>query len=58
MKTNLTHYLSSIYFVNQPLQVSGNRQSTENPNTYQQLYIYSIPPDDRLTIYPIHAEAD
>jgi len=23
IKTNLTHYLSSVYFVNQPLRVSG-----------------------------------
>ena len=76
IKTNLIHYLSSVYFVNQPLHVSGmfvahhqevyciyttvgtccalqltvcwstNRQSTEKHNTYQLLYIYSIPPDD------------
>ena len=26
----------------------ANRQSTEKPNTYQLLYIYSIPPDDGL----------
>ena len=55
MKTNSMHYLSSVYFVSQPLHVSGifvahhqeaNRQSTKKHNTYQLLYIYSIPPDD------------
>ena len=25
-----------------------NRESTEKPNSYQFLYIYSIPPDDGL----------
>jgi len=56
MKINLMHYLSSFYFVNQPLHVSGifvarhqevdcllamaNRQSTKKHNTNQLLYIY------------------
>jgi len=87
MKTNLLHYLSSIYFVIQPLHVLGifvahhqevysiytttgtgcsfqvtvcwpaNIQSTKKHNTYQ-LYIYSIPPDDGLKIWPKHAEVD
>jgi hypothetical protein len=80
IKTNLMHYLSSVYFVNQPLHVLGifvahhqevyctqqfhpnpaNRQSTKTHNTYQLLYsyIYSIPPDDGLQIYPKHVEVD
>ena len=83
------HYLSSVYFVNQPLHVSGifvahpqevyciyttigmccalqlttvcwptNRQSTEEHNTYQLLYIYSIPPEDGLQICPKHVKVD
>ena len=44
-KTNLMHYLSSVYFVYQPLHVSGvptqpRRQSTKKNNKYQLLYIY------------------
>jgi len=45
MKTKLMYYLSSVYFVTQPLHVSGtfvaiaNRQSTEKHSTYQLLYI-------------------
>jgi len=35
-----------------------NRQSTEKHNTYQLLYIYSIPPDDGLQICPKHVEVD
>ena len=95
MKTNLLHYLSSVYFVSQPLHVSGisvahrqglyyiyiyiythnnwyvlcfsvdcllvnlvNRQSTEKHNTYQLLYIYSMPPDNGLQICPKHVEVD
>jgi len=55
------HYLSSVYFINQPLHISGifvavswlsvglvNRQATKKHNTYQLLCIYSIPPDDGL----------
>ena len=65
-KINLMHYLSSVYLVNQTLHVSGifvagrtaNRQSTEKHNTYQLLYIYSIPTDDGLQIYPKHVEVD
>jgi hypothetical protein len=34
------------------------RKSTEKHNTYQLLYIYSIPPDDGLQIFPKHADAD
>jgi len=81
------HNLSSVYFVNQPLHVSGifiahhqevycvyttigtccafqltvgraNRQSTEKHNTYQLLYMYSIPPDDGLQICPKHVKID
>jgi hypothetical protein len=83
------HYLSSVYFVNQPLHVQGifvannkekyciyttigtcyafqltvcwpatNIQSTEKPNTYQLLYIYSISPDYGLQICPEHVEVD
>jgi len=85
MKTNLMHYLSSVYFVNQPLHVSGifvaHHQevyyiyiyvcvcvcvcvyttidhSTKKHSMYQLLYIYSIPPDDRLQIWPKYVEVD
>jgi hypothetical protein len=34
----------------------ANRQSTEKHNTYQLLYIYSIPPNDGLQICPKHVE--
>jgi len=30
----------------------ANRQSTKKHNTYRLLYIYSIPPDDGLQIFP------
>jgi hypothetical protein len=43
IKTNLMHYLSSVYFVNQPLQFHpnpANRQSTKKHNTYQLLCVY------------------
>jgi len=86
IKTNLMHYLPSVYFVNQPLHVSGifvahhqevysvyttirtccafqltvfwpdDKHSTEKQNTYQLLYIYSIPPDDGLQIRPKRVE--
>jgi len=69
MKTNLMHYLPSVYFVTQPLHAfqltlywpgwnPANRESTENHNTYQLLYTYSIPPDDGLQIRPRHVEVD
>jgi hypothetical protein len=35
-----------------------NRQSTKKHNTYQLLYIYSIPPDVGLQICPKHVEVD
>jgi len=86
IKTNLMHSLSSVYFVNQPVRVSGifvahhqevyckyttigtccafqlncllagrpTDSSTEKHNTYQLLYIYSIPPNDGLQICPKH----
>jgi hypothetical protein len=66
MKPYLLHYLSSVYFVNQPLHVSdifvahhqevcpANKLSTKKHNTYKLLYIYSIPPDDGLQICPKH----
>jgi len=59
IKTNLMHYLSSVYFVNQPLHVSGifvAHHQEEKHNTYQLLYIYSIPPDDGLQTCPKHVE--
>ena len=40
-------------YIQQPGQ-----QSTAKHNTYELLYIYSIPPDDELQIYPKHVEAD
>ena len=36
----------------------AGQQSTEQHNTYQLLYIYSIPPDDGLQICPKHVEVD
>jgi len=33
-------------------------QSTKEHNTYQLLYIYSIPPDDGLQKCPKHVEVD
>ena len=36
----------------------ANRQSTEKHNTYQLLYIYSIPPAGGLQICPKHVEVD
>jgi len=36
----------------------ANRQLTERHNTYQLLYIYSIPSDDGLQIFPKHIEVD
>jgi len=36
----------------------ANRQSTKKHNTYQLLYIYSIPPDDGLQIWPKLVEVD
>ena len=89
IKNNLMHYLSSVYFVNQPLHVSGifvtHHQEVcsiyiyiyiyinlyvlcflvgymlagqQTVNTYQLLYIYSIPPDDGLQICPQYVEVD
>jgi len=40
------------------LSFLGDRQSTKKQNTHQLLYIYSIPPDDELQIYPRHVEVD
>jgi len=37
---------------------TANRQSTENHNTYQLLYIYSIPPNGGLQICPKHVEIE
>ena len=56
-KTNLMHYLSSVYFINQPLCVLGvfvaNHQEVYCIYTAIGtccIYIYSIVPDDRLQI--------
>jgi hypothetical protein len=51
MKTNFMNYL---------LNSDGpdNRQSSKKHNTYQLLYIYSIPRDDGLQIFPKHVEVD
>jgi len=42
MKTNLIHYLSSVYFFNQPLQVSGIfiAHHQEVYSIYMYMYIY------------------
>jgi len=65
------HYLSSVYFVSQPLHVSGLFVAYHQEvyciynNWYVLcflvdclLYIYSIPPDDGLQICPKHVEVD
>ena len=62
--TNLLHYLSSVYFVSQPVHVSSVFVVH-----HQEVYciyttictnccIYSIPPDDELQICPKHVEVD
>jgi len=69
IKTNFMYYLSSVYFVNQPLHVSGifvaHRQEvycihtiTAKHNMYPLFYIHSRPPDDGLQICPKHVEVD
>jgi len=69
MKTNLMHYLSSVYFVNQPLHIWGifvaNHQEVYciyttigTCSVYIYIYIYSIPPHDGLQICPKHVEVD
>ena len=40
------------------LSAAANRQSNKKHNTYQFLYIYSIPPDDGLQICPKHVQVD
>ena len=45
-------------YVGRPAGRPANIQSTEKHNTYQLLYIYSIPPDDGLQICPKHVEVD
>jgi hypothetical protein len=42
--------LGGILYIYNP----ANRQPTEKHNTYQLLYIYSIPPNDGLQICPKH----
>jgi len=51
IKTNLMHCLSSVYFVNQPLQVSGLFVAHHQD-------IYSVPPDDGLQIRQKHVQVD
>jgi hypothetical protein len=61
IKTSLMHYLSSVYFVNQPLHVSGifvAHHQEEKHSTYQLLYLYIIPPAYVLQICPKHVEID
>jgi hypothetical protein len=57
-KTNLMHCLSSVYLISPVHPNPTNRQSTKKHNTYQLLYINSIPPDDGLQICPKHVEVD
>jgi len=45
------HYLSSVYFVNQPLHVSGIFVAHHQD-------IHSIPPGDGLQVCPKHGEVD
>jgi len=51
----LLYYFTYIYpqfiFAN-----PANRLSTKKHNAYHLLYIYSIPPDDGLQIWPKHVE--
>ena len=67
-KTNLMHYLSSVYFVNQPLRVSDIFVAHHQEIYYIYIYIYiqqlyvlyihSILPDDGLQICTKHVEVD
>ena len=51
------HSLSYVYFVNQPLHVSGIFVAHHQEySTYQLLYIYGVPPDDGLQLCPKHVE--
>jgi len=45
------HYLSSVYFVNQPLHVSGILVAHHQE-------VYCVYPDDGLQICPKHVEVD
>jgi len=63
IKTNLMHYISSVYFFSQPLHVSGIFVAHHQEvyciyTTIVLLYIDSIPPDDGLQIWPKHVEVD
>ena len=59
-------YLSSVYFVNQPLHVSGmfvaHHQEVYSIYTYNNwyvlLYIYNMPPGDGLQTYLKHVEVE
>ena len=52
MKTNLIHYLSSVYFVNQPLRVSGifvaHHQEVYYIYIYSNWYVLTRPTDSQL----------
>jgi hypothetical protein len=56
------HYLSSVYFVNQPLHVSGifvaHHQEVYCWLLADQQSVINIPPDDGLQISPKHVEVD
>ena len=63
-KTNFMHNLSSVYFLNQLLHVSGilvtHHQEVHCVYTtnWYVLYIRSLPPDDGLQICPKHVVVD
>ena len=74
IKTHSMHYLSSVYFADQPVHVSGifvahhqevycmlAGQQTVNWKAQHVpivVYIYCIPPDDGLQIWSKHVEVD
>ena len=67
MKTNLMHNLSAVYFISQPLHVSGifvaNHQEvyciyTTICTCFIYIYIYRIPPDDGLQKCPKHVQVN
>ena len=69
IKTNLMHYLPSVYFANQPLHVSGISVAHHQEvyciyTTNRYLLCFSVdcllagPRDSQLQICPKHAEVD
>jgi len=63
-KTNVMYYLSSVYFVNQPLHIAGissvcwPTDSQLKSTTRTNCCIYILPPDGGLQTCPTHVEVD